>query len=126
MKKNNLKFFYLTSTIIWMMIIFWESSIGDYSSVPGTQDGHNDLLSSIVHVVSYLILCFLLTKSFIVSGIKNNKAIVYGFIITSLYGITDEIHQYFVPGREMHFSDWLLDTIGALIVFTFYKYKIKK
>src|SRR3989338_11304210 len=104
MRKNNLKFFYIISTIIWMIVIFWESSIGDYSFVPGIKDGHNDFLSSIAHILSYLILCFLLTKSFMASGVKNNKSIIYGFILASLYGATDEIHQFFVPSREMHFS----------------------
>lgn len=126
MTKNNLKFFYIISTLIWLGLIFWGSSIGDYSSVPGVQDGHNDFLSSIVHILSYLILCFLIIKSFIYSEIKSNKAIIYGFLLTALYGVTDEIHQFFVPGREMHFGDWLLDVVGALIVFSFYKYKFYK
>lgn len=126
MKNNNLKFFYIVSSIIWMMIIFWESSIGDYSSVPGVKDGHNDFLSSIVHILSYLILCFLFIKSFIVSGVKRNKSIIYGFVLASLYGATDEWHQYFVPGREMHLGDWLLDVVGSFIVFSFYKYFDRK
>lgn len=126
MKKNNLRFFYITCTIIWLAAIFWESSISDYSVVPGVAEDHGDILSSLVHILSYLILCFLFIKSFIVSGIDKNKAIVYGFLLTIGYGVTDEWHQFFVPGREMHFGDWLLDVIGALIVVSFYKYKIKK
>ena len=122
MKKRDLKIFYIIASLIWMGLIFWESAIGDYSSVPGAKDGHNDFLSSIVHVLSYLILCFLFIKSFIVSGVERNKSIIYGFLLASLYGITDEWHQYFVPGREMHFGDWLLDVAGSFIVFSFYKY----
>lgn len=125
MKKNNLKIFYIIASLIWMAAIFWESSIGDYSSVPGVKEGHNDLLSSIVHLISYLILCFLLIKSFVASGVKNNKAILYGFIITVFYGATDEWHQLFVPGREAHVSDWLLDVSGAIITIYFYKYFYK-
>ena len=109
-----------------MLLIFWESSIGDYSIVPGVSDGHNDIPSSIVHVTTYLILSFLLIRSFIVSGVAKNKAMIYGFLIAIAYGATDEWHQFFVPGREMHFGDWLLDVSGSLIVLTFYKYKIKK
>lgn len=126
MKKNNLKLFYIIASIIWMLLIFWESSIGDYSVVPGVSDGHNDVMSSIVHVLAYLILCFLFIKSFIISGVRRNQAIIYGFLLSALYGATDEWHQFFVPGREMHFGDWLLDVAGSLIVFSFYKYKIKK
>jgi len=32
----------------------------------------------------------------------------------SLYGISDEVHQMFVPGREADVLDWLADTAGAL------------
>ena len=32
----------------------------------------------------------------------------------SLYGVIDEIHQYFVPGRNCNLWDWLFDTLGAL------------
>jgi VanZ family protein len=33
----------------------------------------------------------------------------------SVYGIIDEVHQYFVPGRNCNAGDWLFDTLGALI-----------
>jgi len=36
-------------------------------------------------------------------------------LIASLYGLGDEIHQYFIPGRSTEVLDWLADTAGALI-----------
>jgi VanZ family protein len=35
--------------------------------------------------------------------------------IASLYGISDEFHQSFVPGRTPDVVDWLADTSGALL-----------
>lgn len=35
--------------------------------------------------------------------------------ISSLYGVTDEVHQHFVPGRTCNAWDWLADTAGAAI-----------
>ncbi|MDR2020547.1 MAG: VanZ family protein [Treponema sp.] len=32
----------------------------------------------------------------------------------SLYGLVDEIHQYFVPSRNCNMGDWFSDTLGAL------------
>ena len=122
MRKNNLKYFYIISSLIWMGAIFWGSAIADYSVVPGVGEDHNDFLSGTVHILSYAILCFLFIKSFIASDLVKNKAIIYGFILASLYGATDEWHQFFVPGREAHLSDWLLDVVGAFLVFSFYKY----
>jgi VanZ family protein len=33
----------------------------------------------------------------------------------AFYGLTDEFHQYFVPGRSADPWDWLADTIGAML-----------
>jgi VanZ family protein len=34
--------------------------------------------------------------------------------IVSVYGVVDEIHQWFTPGRECNIWDWIADTIGAI------------
>ena len=36
-------------------------------------------------------------------------------LTASVYGVTDEAHQFFVPFRESSWQDWLADTIGAVI-----------
>lgn len=36
--------------------------------------------------------------------------------ITALYGLSDEIHQSFVPGRSMDAWDLVADTVGACVV----------
>ena len=35
-------------------------------------------------------------------------------LFTSLYAVTDEIHQLFVEGRACRIGDWGIDTAGAL------------
>lgn len=51
-------------------------------------------------------------------------------ILGSLYGITDEIHQLFVPGRSCDPADWLVDTIativGALIISLFVRQRLER
>lgn len=39
---------------------------------------------------------------------------IISFIFASLYSITDEIHQYFVPGRTCQLEDIITDSVGAL------------
>lgn len=124
MKKNKIIFYWLP-VILWATTIFILSSISDFSSVPGQAEGRSDVLSSIAHIVIFAIMCWLLIRALIVSGIKKRKAVAWGFIITIIYGALDEFHQYFVPGREVHLSDWLMDAIGAFFVLRLYKSKIK-
>jgi VanZ family protein len=33
----------------------------------------------------------------------------------SFYALTDEFHQYFVPGRAMQLIDWVVDFCGILL-----------
>jgi VanZ family protein len=41
--------------------------------------------------------------------------LAFGIVFTSLFGISDEIHQHFTPGRSPDPYDVLADTIGACI-----------
>ncbi len=47
------------------------------------------------------------------------------FIIATLYAISDEIHQLYVPGRSGQISDVLLDSagvaLGCVMIFILYK-----
>lgn len=43
------------------------------------------------------------------------KLICVTVVFASLYGVTDEVHQIFVPGRFCDPLDWLVDTAGALL-----------
>ena len=58
MRDNHLKIFYSIATLFWLGIIFWSSAISDYSLVSGQADGQNDLLSDLVHLLTYAVLSF--------------------------------------------------------------------
>jgi VanZ family protein len=45
----------------------------------------------------------------------SSRQVVLATLLASLYGISDEIHQSFVPGRSPDVLDWLADTSGALL-----------
>lgn len=46
---------------------------------------------------------------------RGLRLIVPAWLLASLLGVADEIHQHFVPGRTMAVSDMLLDATGALL-----------
>lgn len=48
-------------------------------------------------------------------SLKNKPKPILSFSLSSLYALTDEIHQYFVPGRACQLTDWLVDTCGAVL-----------
>lgn len=47
--------------------------------------------------------------------ISNKNRIIYSLALCAVYAITDEIHQYFVPGRSCELRDMLIDSSGALL-----------
>ncbi len=77
------------------------------------------------HFTEYFIL-HLLAINVMKYYFNIKKAILYAFIFSVFYACTDEIHQYFIPGRTMAFKDVLIDSSGALlaIVITRIKFKV--
>ena len=43
------------------------------------------------------------------------KLALVAVALASLYAVTDEFHQSFVPGRMCDPADWLTDTLGGCI-----------
>lgn len=43
-----------------------------------------------------------------------------GLVAASLFGITDEWHQSYVPGRSSDPMDWVADTLGAALAVSLY------
>lgn len=48
------------------------------------------------------------------------------FLFTFFYAITDELHQYFVPGRSAQWTDVIIDCLGAFTFLVFLKIFIDK
>lgn len=125
--KINPKVFHI-ALIIYLLIIFISSSIpGD--NFPKVDFEFSD---KIVHFIIYSILFILFFYS-LKNQTKYTKlqksALEYSFLFTALYGVTDELHQYFVPHRSCELFDWLADLAGALVVyipFKIYNSKMKK
>jgi len=65
-----------------------------------------------VHLVLYFGFGILLNASFRFSNYSYPS--VYAFFVGALYGISDEIHQIFVPGRTASILDFTADVVGLV------------
>lgn len=74
----------------------------------GVRENLSYIVRKTAHFTIYAVLGFL------VSGIFIPRKIFYTLSACFLYACTDEIHQYFVPGRACRFQDVIIDTSGAL------------
>ena len=66
------------------------------------------------HFLVFLVLSFCLTNTFRYIWANKKKVILISFGIASVYGILDEFHQYFVPGRVFAVTDMVINAAGAL------------
>lgn len=69
------------------------------------------------HLLAYLILAAAISL-WISPAFRRRRrflALLSAALIASVYGVIDEIHQSFTPGRDCDVWDWLADTLGAFL-----------
>lgn len=76
-----------------------------------------EISDKVLHGVEYAVLGALCYRAFRwgSGGQAASYALPLAIVAASLYGITDEVHQLFVPFRESSWQDWVADTTGAVI-----------
>ena len=72
------------------------------------------IIRNTAHFAEYGALGFLCASVGISFYIKPKINIPVSFAFSALYAVSDEIHQYFVPGRSCQLTDILIDSSGAL------------
>ncbi|MGD9006502.1 MAG: VanZ family protein [Desulfobacteraceae bacterium] len=75
-------------------------------------------IDKLLHLCVYGLLGALICRALSTIGPLNaNKwrLLVCAVVLTTLYGLSDEWHQSFVPGRDASAADLLADFAGALV-----------
>lgn len=65
----------------------------------------------VAHFFIYGLLATLLLRTSTLRELSRGAWIA--LVLTSLYGVSDEFHQSFTPGRSVDVLDWVADTCGA-------------
>ena len=73
------------------------------------------LIKKSAHLFEYGVLAILLYRALLNYDVNTNKALFFAILIAGLYGVSDEFHQSFIPGRGPAVRDVIIDTIGATI-----------
>lgn len=98
---------------LWIVCIFGLSSI---PRVPVIKSPIS--LDKLVHIGLFFVMCWLGSRAFYYQsryGWLKRSPLLGAFIFTILYGILDEVHQIYVPGRTSDVNDVLADVTGALL-----------
>jgi len=107
----------LLITIIIAVAIFYVSSLTFPSGKPG---------SNIKSILYHLFIFFLFSLFLLISLTKRKNVKLIPIAITTavLYGILDELHQLFVPGRACSLGDVFVDAVGITFAFMLYSIRI--
>lgn len=106
--------------IIWMGIIFY------FSSRARTTVSDKYILNFIfyktLHIMEYALLYFFLFLGFCFTKelkLSRKEIFVFPVFFAILYGISDEIHQTFIPTREGRLRDVFIDIAGILLMYSY-------
>lgn len=78
-------------------------------------DSYQHFVRKLAHFSVYTALAFLLSGFFhSFEALKKAACYVISFLIAFIFSCSDEIHQYFIPGRSCQITDVLLDSGGMI------------
>jgi VanZ family protein len=112
--QTHLKLFalYWLPLILYCLFIYIQSANPSPEQIPSFP-----FVDKVLHFVAYGIMGILFYRAYQTLRIKNNiqMLMLLSVVSASLYGISDEIHQSFVPFREAEVADVIADMLGAAI-----------
>jgi VanZ family protein len=142
------------ATFYWMLLVLWMALIFFFSAQAALQSkelssgltgffiqaierffpawnfsatAFHGLIRKIAHFVIYFVLGLFMIQALRASKITWKKATLLALVLCSVYAVTDEYHQFFVPGRGAQVTDVLLDSVASSLgVLSYYSWKRKE
>jgi len=98
--------------IVYCVFIFMQSRLPVPFEMPEVL--HFDKL---LHLGAYGVMAVLFYRTYLAGWPRAMKRrLLWASVIsTALYGLSDEIHQYFVPERSADPLDWVADAVGGAL-----------
>ena len=102
--------FYWLPLILYCLFIYIQSANPSPDQIPSIP-----FVDKVFHFAAYGIMGILFYRAYQTLRIKDNlqMLMLFSVVSASLYGISDEIHQSFVPFRDAEVGDVIADIIGA-------------
>jgi VanZ family protein len=112
-KRHHLKYFcyYWAPVIVYCLLIFYQSAYPSFEHTPDLP-----YIDKVLHCCGYALLGFLCYRALRKSRLCNRTLLLIflSALISTLYGVSDEIHQHFVIARHADLMDVAADSVGSL------------
>ena len=103
--------FYWLPLIVYCLAIYIQSDLPSIEHIPSFE-----FSDKVLHFFAYAAMGILFYRAYQTLRIKGapRMLILISIVSASLYGVSDEIHQYFVPFRDASIWDVVANTLGAI------------
>ncbi|MFH1360975.1 MAG: VanZ family protein [Candidatus Omnitrophota bacterium] len=103
----------------WFPVLLYSGIIFYVSGLPNVKTPAPwPLFDKFLHILEYAVLGFLFARALFHSApgaYSQHKIILTTLIFCLFYGVSDEVHQLFVIGRDASLFDVLADGLGGLL-----------
>ncbi len=110
---------YWLPVILYCTILFIQSSFPSAEDLPDTPG-----VDKFLHFAAYAVLGAMFLRAFLKGNSTSDNIrflLILSITFSTLYGISDEIHQAFVPARDASILDALFDFFGSIFGVLIYR-----
>jgi len=110
-QRIHLALYYWLPLVAYGLLMFVQSSFPSPESVPDIP-----YMDKLLHLAAYAVMGGLFYRAFGTTGLaRHPKRLLIASVLASvLYGLSDELHQHFVPARSAELLDLAADTVGSM------------
>lgn len=121
-RHHHLIFYWLPVFVFWGLI-FFQSSFPASESIPALP-----FMDKLLHFIAYAFLGAMMLRALRLqfSGNRFMLGMMLSIGVSTLYGISDEFHQSFVPTRNADFADVMADMLGSIFGVFLYRYVLNR
>lgn len=117
----------LPGLVAWLPALAYMALIFTISSFSLRRTPLPRLSDKPIHFVEYAVLALLVTFALRHTrrAWTRGRVALAAWAIAAVYGVTDELHQLFVPHRSASVADWVADASGAAAMATILAYTFR-
>ena len=103
--------YYWFPVILYCLAIYIQSDLPSMEHIPSFE-----FSDKVLHFLAYFVMGVLFYRAYQTLRLKGDPRmlILLSMVSASLYGISDEIHQYYVPFRDASIYDVFANILGAV------------
>lgn len=110
LRKYKVALVFIPLAVYWLVLFV-------LTSLPASKLPETNINDKVEHYIAFCVLSILLTLTFQFQkriAALYKRPYLFSILLVAFYGMVDELHQSFIPGRFCDAKDWMADVLGGL------------